>query len=198
MPISLIPSFLLYCFVGGITPGPANLCSLSAALRYGRGPALRQWRGLFCGFFLDAMGAVALTWLLGTALSQYVGALSWVGAAYLLWMAWHMLRSGGADADNDPAAPSFRNGLFVQLTNVKVILFCITALSGYVLPYTQSLWALLAVGLFLPFTGPVCNLVWLFAGAALQRLFARRRRAVDVVMALSLVLCAASLVAPAG
>jgi cysteine/O-acetylserine efflux protein len=56
MPILLIPSFLLYCFVGGITPGPANLCSLGAALRYGRGPALRQWRGLFCGFFLDSMG----------------------------------------------------------------------------------------------------------------------------------------------
>ncbi len=37
MPISLIPSFLLYCFVGGITPGPANLCSLAAALRCGSG-----------------------------------------------------------------------------------------------------------------------------------------------------------------
>ena len=107
MPISLISSFLLYCFVGGITPGPANLCSLSAALRYGRGPALRQWRGLFCGYFLDAMGAVALTWLLGTALNQYVGMLSWAGAAYLLWMAWHMLRSGGAGQVQDPAVASF-------------------------------------------------------------------------------------------
>ena len=123
MPISLISSFLLYCFVGGITPGPANLCSLSAALRYGRGPALRQWRGLFCGYFLDAMGAVALTWLLGTALNQYVGMLSWAGAAYLLWMAWHMLRSGGAGPDQDPAAPSFKGGLLLQLTNVKVIVF---------------------------------------------------------------------------
>ena len=196
MPISLIPSFLLYCFVGGITPGPANLCSLSAALRYGRGPALRQWRGLFCGFFLDSMGAVALTWLLGAALNQYVGMLSWVGAAYLLWMAWHMARPGGGDVNRDPAAPSFRNGLFVQLTNVKVILFCITALSGYVLPYSRSLWALLPVGVFLPFTGPVCNLVWLFAGASLQKLFANHRKAVDIVMALSLALCAVSLVWP--
>lgn len=194
MPISLIPSFLLYCFVGGITPGPANLCSLGAALRYGRGPALRQWRGLFCGFFVDSMGAVALTWLLGAALNQYVGMLSWVGAAYLLWMAWHMLRSGGADVDNDPAAPSFRNGLLVQLTNVKVIVFCITALSVYVLPYSRSIWALLPVGIFLPFTGPVCNLVWLFAGASLQKLFADHRRAVDVGMAVSLLLCAVSLV----
>ena len=190
MPASLIPSFLIYCFVGGITPGPANLCSLGAALRYGRGPALRQWRGLFCGFFLDSMGAVALTWLLGAALSEYVGMLSWVGAAYLLWMAWHMLRSGGADPDHDPAAPSFRTGLLVNLTNVKVIIFCIAALSGYVLPYSRSPWALMAVGLFLPFTGPLCNLVWLFAGASLQRLFADYRKTVDIVMALSLALCA--------
>lgn len=196
MPVSLIPSFLLYCFVGGITPGPANFCSLGAALRYGRGPALKQWRGLFCGFFLDSMGAVALTWLLGAALSEYVAMLSWVGAAYLLWMAWHMLRSGGADPDHDPAAPSFHTGLLVNLTNVKVIIFCIAALSGYVLPYSRSPWALLAVGLFLPFTGPLCNLVWLFAGASLQKLFADHRKTVDIVMALSLVLCAVSLVYP--
>ena len=196
MPISLIPSFLIYCFVGAITPGPANLCSLGAALRYGRGPALRQWRGLFCGFFLDSMGAVAVTWLLGAALDRYVGALSWVGAAYLLWMAWHMLRPGAGGPDRDPAAPSFLTGLLVNLTNVKVIIFCITALAGYVLPYNPSLWALLPVGLFLPFTGPLCNLVWLFAGASLQTLFANHRRTVDIVMALSLALCAASMVWP--
>ena len=196
MPAALIPSFLIYCFVGGITPGPANLCSLGAALRYGRGPALRQWRGLFCGFFLDAMGAVVLTWLLGAALDEYVGMLSWVGAAYLLWMAWHMLRPGAGGPDRDPAAPSFLTGLLVNLTNVKVIIFCITALAGYVLPYNPSLWALLPVGIFLPFTGPVCNLVWLFAGASLQTLFANHRRTVDIMMALSLALCAASMVWP--
>ena len=142
------------------------------------------------------MGAVALTWLLGAALDEYVGMLSWVGAAYLLWLAWHMLRSGGAGPDRDPAAPSFLTGLLVNLTNVKVIIFCITALAGYVLPYNPSLWALLPVGIFLPFTGPVCNLVWLFAGASLQTLFANHRRTVDIVMALSLALCAASMVWP--
>ena len=46
------------------------------------------------------------------------------------------------------------------------------AMTSFVLPYTRSFWALLAVGLFLPFTGPAANLAWLFAGAALQKLFA--------------------------
>ena len=84
MPVTMLPSFLLYCFTGGITPGPANLCSLSAALRYGPGAALRQWRGLFTGFLLISLVSVAITWRLGAALGQYVGMLSWLGAVYML------------------------------------------------------------------------------------------------------------------
>lgn len=194
VPITLLHSFLLYCYLGAITPGPANLCSLSAALRYGRGLALRQWRGLFVGFSIVSLASVLLTYLLGTVIDQYVGVLSWIGAAYILFLAWHMLRSSGVSADNDPAAPSFLNGLLVQLTNVKIMVFCLVALSSYVLPYSNSFWSLLAVGLFLPFTGPVANLVWLFAGASLQKLFVNHRRAVDIVMAAALALCAVSLV----
>ena len=145
MPLSLLPSFLLYCYVGAITPGPANLCSLSTALRYGTGPALRQWRGLFCGFFLDAMGAVALTWLLGAARDEHVGMLAWVGAAYLLWMAWHTLRASSGPEGQAPEAPGFLSGLLVNLTNVKVMIFCLMALASYVLPYSQGFRDLLAL-----------------------------------------------------
>lgn len=194
MSVTLIPSFLMYSYLTAITPGPANLCSLSAALRYGKKAALRQWCGLFVGFFVISMLSVLVTWLLGAALNQYVGVLSWVGAAYILCLAWHILQSAGIEPENDPAAPSFRTGLFVQLTNVKIMVACLTALSGYVLPYTQSFWVLLAVGLFLPFTGPVANLAWLFAGVSMKKHFERHRRVVDTVMAVALALCAVSLV----
>lgn len=196
MPVSLIPSFLLFCYVGAITPGPANICSLSAALRYGKKAALVQWRGIFAGFACVSLASVVVTWLLGAALSEYVGVLSWIGAAYILWMAWHTLRSSGVSADSDPARPSFRSGLLLQLTNVKIMICCLTAMTSYVLPYSRSFWHLLAVGLFMPFTGPIANLLWLFAGASLQKLFADHRRAVDIVMAIALALCAVSLVLP--
>ena len=198
MPISLLPSFLLYCSTGAVTPGPANLCSLSTALRYGKGPALHQWRGLFAGFFLVSMASVLATYFLGTLLNPYVEYLSWLGAAYLLWLAWHTLRSSEGPADGAAAQPSFLTGLLVQLTNVKIMIFCLVALASYVLPYDGSFGSLLLVGLFLPFTGPAANLVWLFAGAALQRFFTNHRRAVDIVMAAALALCAVSLVWPHG
>lgn len=196
MPITMIPSFLIYCYIGAITPGPANLCSLSAALRYGRGPALRQWRGLFMGFFTVSMFSVVTTYFLGTVLNQYVGVLSFIGAAYILWLAWHMLHSSGIELSDSKDMPCFRTGYFLQLTNVKIIVYCLTALSSFVLPYTHSFWVLLAVGLFLPFTGPIANLVWLFAGVSMQKLFSNHRKAVDIVMAVSLTLCAVSLVWP--
>lgn len=195
MPASVVPSFLLYCFIGGISPGPANFCSLSAALRYGWRPALRQWRGIFVGFFVISMISVVVIYTLGTLLNDYVHWLSWIGAAYLLWMAWNTLRSSGSKkGDIDPAQPTFRNGLLVQLTNVKVMIFCLTALSGFVLPYSRSFLSLLAVGLVLPFGGPSCNLIWLFAGASLQKAFENHRKLLDVATALMLVVCAVNMV----
>ena len=194
MPVSLIPSFLLYCYTGAITPGPANLCSLSTALRFGRGPALRQWRGLLTGFFLVSMASVLAAYFLGAVLDEYVGVLSWIGGGYMLYLAWKTLRSTEGPEGSAPEAPGFLSGLLVNLTNVKVMLFCLMALTSYVLPYDGSLRGLFLVGLFLPFTGPAANLVWLFAGAALQRVFSDHQKAVARVCAAALAVCAVSLI----
>lgn len=196
MPASIIPTFLIYAYIGAITPGPANLCSLASALRYGKKAALQQWKGIFFGFFVVSMCSVVVTYLIGTALNEYVSYLSWIGAAYILWMAWHMLRSSGIETDENPDKPTFKRGLFVQLTNVKIMVYCLTALSSYVLPYTDSFWWLFGVGLFMPFTGPIGNLIWLFAGASLQKLFSKYSRIVNVILALSLSACAVSLLWP--
>ena len=195
MPRSVIPSFLIYSFITCITPGPANLCSLSAALHYGKATALRQWRGLAVGFLLDALLAVFINRLLGKLLGSAVSVLSWVGAAYILWMAWRILRSAGVEPENETQQPNFLTGLLLNLTNVKVILFCITALSTFVLPYTRSFPWLLGVALLLTMMGPGCNLVWLFLGSRLQRLLKAYQKTVDIIMAIALALCALSLVA---
>lgn len=201
MPVSLIPSFLSFCFINGITPGPANLCSLSTAMNEGKQAALRQWRGLFTGFAIVSLGSAMVNAFLGSVLGEYVRYLAWAGAAYLLWMAWNIIRPvllpGSAkerQQDRSAGKASFWSGLLVQLTNVKIIVFCMTALSSFVLPYTKDFLSLLLVGAFLPFTGPVCNLAWLFAGVKLQKLFQQHRMVISLLMALSLVYCAISLV----
>lgn len=194
MPLSVLPSFLIFCIVNCITPGPANLCSLSTSMRYGTAIALRQWRGLVAGFFIDSMAAALLGRLIGSALGDYVRYLSWAGAVYILWLAWNMLRSAGSDPEQETRKPGFRTGLIVNLTNGKVILFCITTLSAFVLPYTTAWSWLIGTALFLVLMGPGSNLVWIFTGAKLKTLFADHQKTVDIVMAIALALCAVNLV----
>lgn len=195
MPASIIPSFLYYCFIAGITPGPANLCSLNASMRYGKRQAFKQWRGLFAGFWVIAIGSVLITYFLGGVLGSSVSILAWVGAAYLVYLGVHILRSGkGKKTEEANKNCNFFTGLIINLTNVKIMLTCLTALSSYVLPYDQSFRSLLLVGFFLPFTGPICNLAWLFTGAALQRFFEKYGKPINIVMAVSLFYCAFSLV----
>ena len=74
------------------------------------------------------------------------------------------------------------------------MIFCMTTLTTYALPYVDRYWKLLSVAVLLPFTGPMANLVWLFAGSALHRFFQSRQRMVNLVMALLLVFCAVSIV----
>ncbi len=194
MPISLIPSFLFYCFIGGITPGPANLCSLNASLRYGKTQALKQWRGLFTGYWIVSMGAVLVSYFLGGVLGDSVKWLAYIGAAYLCFLAVKVLLPSKESAASPDRDCNFLTGLVVQLTNVKIMMSCLTELSAYVLPYTRSFWVLLLVGCFLPFTGPMCNLVWLFAGDALRRFFLKYNKLINILMAIALVLCAVSLI----
>ena len=209
IPIEILPSFLFYCYISAITPGPANICSLSTSLQEGKKAAFQQWIGIFTGFFIVSIISVFVSYFLGTALNDKVQYLSFVGAAYLIYLAIHILAAHNNKSeqknDDEEKSPSinsseksffqhFLTGVLVQLTNVKIMLMCLTAITSFVLPYNRTFLPILAVGLFLPFTGPVANLVWLFAGLSLKRLFSNHKKTVNIVMSLSLILCAVSLV----
>ena len=97
MPIYLLPSLLLAIIVVGYTPGPANLYALACCLKYGRRKALKMWRGLCTGFCIDLVLMVLLTHLLGEMMGHYVIYLKYIGVAYILWLAWKMLRYQGVD-----------------------------------------------------------------------------------------------------
>ncbi len=194
MPASLIPSFALYCAVSAITPGPANLCSLASAVKYGRRQAMRQWRGIFIGFAIVALASSMAVWFLGAVLNRYLRVLTWIGAGYIFWLAWHILRSDSGTNAEAGVHCSFFTGLIVQLTNPKIMVFCMTALTVYALPYAHSYRDLLLVAAILPFTGPMANLVWLFAGTALQYYFKEQQRIISIIMAILLLFCGISII----
>ncbi len=189
MPITLLPALLIYILVVGYTPGPANIYSLSCALKYGRKASLLMWRGLLCGFLIAVTTVAVLTHCFGTVIGNYVNNLKYLGAAYIFWLAFNIFRRRG-NLTTTVNNCSFLSGMLVQLTNAKMILFDLTVFSMFVLPYSNRLADLLTVSLILTLAGPGGNLVWLLAGSYLGRFFTNYGRQVDVVMSICLAACA--------
>lgn len=196
IPIELIPSFLFYAFVSGITPGPANLSSLSVALSYGKKSAIRQWYGIFTGYTIVSIGSVFVCYFIGTAFEKYVRTLSFIGLLYMVWLAFKQFREAFVPQEiigDEARQGKFTTGVLIQLTNVKIMIYCITAISIYSLPYNKDFFSIFLCGLLLPLTGPVCNLAWIFAGVILKKFFGSYRKTINIVMGLSLLFCAGSI-----
>ncbi len=189
MPHSLLPTLLLQMLIVGYTPGPANIYSLAMSLRHGRKASFIMWAGLLSGFGIAVCLMAIFTHLLGIAFGEYVVWLKYLGAAYILYLAWRIWNRG-RQVENDNGECTFWSGMLVQMTNAKMLLFDLTVFSTFVLPYSNSLTYLLEVSAWLLIAGPGGNLAWLLAGSFLRRFFLKYGRQVDVVSAIALILCA--------
>ncbi len=186
-------AFLFYCFIQGITPGPANVVSFGTSMAFGTRSAIRQWAGLVVGYLIISAVSLVLLLALGSIADRALQIVSYAGAAYVTYLAIHTLRASSKTDQASLPTPTFSSGLAVQLTNAKIAVACIAAFSSYVIPFTQDPFALVLAALAMPLIGTACNLVWLFGGNLLSETYARHEKVANAIMAVSLLLCAASM-----
>lgn len=155
---------------------------------------MRIWWGFVIGFLFIDTTLVLVTHFLGDILGPYVKYLSYAGALYMLCLAVMIILKSGQSKEDMAKSCTVKTGVIIEITNVKVWMFCLTALGTFVLPYSSSFIDLAKVGVLLTLAGPVANLVWLVAGAGLNSLTERYGRLIDIILAAVLVLSAALLV----
>ncbi|MEO8019842.1 MAG: LysE family translocator [Pseudomonadota bacterium] len=137
-------TFLLYLATWtlvALSPGPAVMFSMSQAAQHGMRGAVAGTAGILLGHVL-VFGAVAFG--LAALLASYNGAVTAiriVGALYLMYLGAKMLLSkprGAAAVVATPAAARHRGlvlqGLGVQLTNPKLLLFVLALLPQFISP----------------------------------------------------------------
>lgn len=138
-----IAAFLSFACIMSFTPGPNNIMALSSASAYGLRKGLR-----FCfGVLLGVLGLMTACALFGAALFRFLPdvepTMRAVGAAYILWMAFGVWRSGSGNEDSRLVPVNgVVSGMLLQFVNPKGILYGITAFSSFVLPYYDSFMAL--------------------------------------------------------
>ena len=190
MTPTIISGFLTYTLITALTPGPNNILALSSVNQHGFRRSLRVLAGMSAGFLVLMLVCGIFTYTLISVLPSLTNWLVWIGAAYILWLAWKIANSSPAADDSSKRPLSFWLSFWLQFANVKIILYGITALSAFVLPYTQNILSVTAVSVLLAVIGCLGNLVWALAGHLFQSIFRQYGRLVNRVLALLLIYCA--------
>ncbi|WP_300005946.1 cysteine/O-acetylserine transporter [uncultured Cedecea sp.] len=190
MTSTIIAGFLTYTLITALTPGPNNILALSSVNQHGFQRSLRVLAGMCTGFLIIMLLCAMFTFTLISILPAMTGWLTWAGTAYILWLAWRIANSQPPSSSNNEKPLSFWVSFWLQFVNVKIILYGITALSTFVLPYTHEVHNVITVSLLLALIGCIGNFIWALAGHLFQPVFQRHGRVVNIILALLLVYCA--------
>lgn len=172
MGVELLP-VLGYALVSIFTPGPNNITSSSLGMRVGYPRTLRFIAGVVTGFFCIMVAAGLLTKLLVSAYDRIAIVLKIVGVAYLLWIAWTVVRPEDKN-HSSPAASGTRysDGLLLQFVNPKVILFGLTMYATLLAPVAKSWLAVVISAVLLAVLSFCSTSMWALLGAGIQRFIA--------------------------
>ncbi|MCQ3033109.1 LysE family translocator [Pseudomonas syringae] len=133
LSLDLLLAFALFAFVTSVTPGPNNMMLLASGVNFGFNRTMPHMLGICCGFFSLVL-AVGLG--LGAAFQAYpllYTILRYVGAAYLLYLAWKIATSGPAsDAVGEEGKPqTLMQAALFQWVNPKAWVMAVGAISTY-------------------------------------------------------------------
>jgi len=190
--------FMTFTFVMSITPGPNNVMLTASGANFGFRRTLPHIGGVGFGFAVQLLAVCAGLSALFSRWPALQVLLGWAGAAYLVYLGWHLLagaaREAGAQTDARPV--SFLEAAMFQSLNPKAWMMSLGAATLF-MPQELELLARVAymlaitVGIMLPSMA-----VWALFGSSLRGVLSvpRARVGFNVAMALALAVTAVMMV----
>jgi threonine/homoserine/homoserine lactone efflux protein len=169
--------FLATAIVLLLVPGPAVLYVVTRSIEMGKSGGLASVAGITTGTIVYiALAAAGLSSLL-LASTVAFDAVRYIGAAYLFLLGVRRLLGRGLDELESEAPPrtrrrAYAQGVFVNLTNPKTIVFIFAFLPQFVDPGAQHAWLqVLVLGLSFALLGCLSDSMYaLAAGTVSDRL----------------------------
>lgn len=187
-------SFFLYVFVTSFTPGPNNIMAMVFANRFGLRNTIRFCFGVSAGFFVIMILCSYFNLLLHQFIPRIELIMTIIGVMYMLFLAFKIITSKSDDPNhNDGKHNGFLVGMLLQFINPKGILYGVTVISTFILPYHTSHTSLVFFSIFLAFVGFLSTFCWSVFGSIFQSFLAKYRSQFNVIMALLLVYSAGSI-----
>ena len=116
--------------------------------------------GIFAGYYVVQILCAIFVYGVNSLLPNVMEVMKYIGAAYILWLAIHIAFSKPS-TENAEQSASFLKGFMLQFVNVKIYMFGVTALTGYVVGYMSSFPALLFFELVIATIGTIATCTWI-------------------------------------
>ena len=189
MTPDLLLAFVLFAFATAGTPGPNNMMLLASGANFGFRRTILHILGISVG--LGVM-VVAMGWGLSgvfRAVPVLHEVLKWVGAAYLLWLAWKIATANGVSDKTIGGQPmTFLQAAGFQWLNPKAWAMALGAATTYTPEGSGSLTVLILAGTFM-LVGAPCSAAWAGFGLGMRRFLDKPAalRTFNITMAVLLV-----------
>lgn len=192
MPYYVIGNFFVYSIINAITPGPGNILALNTVTNYGLKRGRPLFAGIFAGYYVVQIICAVFVYGVSAFLPNVLKVMKYIGAAYILFLAIHIAISKPNSECTEKSA-SFVRGFMLQFVNVKIYMFGITALTGYITDYSTSIWVLLLFELIIATVGTMATTLWIGMGMLIQKVYRKYYRIINIILALTLLECVFSM-----
>lgn len=184
-----ITSFLLYCFIVTFTPGPTNIVILSTVHNRGTKRAMEYTYGATVAFGLLLIISAILNTMLITFIPKVLIIMQLIGSIYMLYLAYQIYKMNTTDSTANQTG-TFMSGFLMQFLNPKVVLFTMTVIPSFILPYYSAMSTLSISVIVITIIGFLAFITWVLFGTIFKKFLQIHKKTVNVIMALFLVYAA--------
>ena len=175
MSAQLMTALLLFAVTISMTPGAGNVALIGLSSRYGFTATLPFVSGCTVGVIAILAGSsIGLVGLFSLYPDLY-NLLKWLGAAYLLYMAWGIANTK-LDDSSEVKRSWFVSGVLVQILNPKSWVASLTVFSQFISPTYHYLTQVVIIISVMVVTGVFGMLAWAYFGTVLNRLIQSPRK----------------------
>ena len=172
----LITAISVYYFVMYATPGPNNSILTASGIKFGFIRSIPNIIGISSG---HGVQLALVCFGLGSLFTQFpilLEVLKYIGACYLLYLAWKMFGSLNISITEEKSSPlKYHEAILFQFVNPKAWVICITAVSVF---YPENVNLIIGT-LFLVIMSTIINLpsisMWAFGGSIIRRYLSNKK-----------------------
>ena len=172
----LIATISVYYFVMYATPGPNNSILTASGIKFGFIRSIPNIIGISSG---HGVQLALVCFGLGSLFTQFpilLEVLKYIGACYLLYLAWKMFGSLNISMTEEKSSPlKYHEAILFQFVNPKAWVICITAVSVF---YPENVNLIIGT-LFLVIMSTIINLpsvsMWAFGGSIIRRYLSNKK-----------------------